>query len=97
MVSPEEEQGVFEFDFEWEDESEYLDWEASSVDVVSEKEIFGGLEGSSCVIVDEFDEIIELSVDVAYNGNWILYFDHVAFWIFVWLCLRKMCLALLII
>lgn len=77
MIAAEEVDCVLEFYFEGEDQGEDLDWETATVDVVSEKEVFGGFEWSSGVIVYEFDEVIELSVDVSDDGDGILYLDHV--------------------
>lgn len=75
VVAPEEVDCVLEPDLEGEDQGEYLDGEAAAIDVVSQEEVLGWFECASRVLVDDLHEIVELPVNIANDGHWILYSD----------------------
>lgn len=72
MVTPQQIDRILEPNFEGQNDGQDLDWEASAIDIVSEKKILGGLQGSARILVDYFDEIVELSVDIPNYCHWIL-------------------------
>jgi hypothetical protein len=88
---------VFESDLDGEDQGQYLDGEASSVHVVAQEQVLGGLQRTASIVVDDLDEIVELPVDVPHDGHWILDFNHVGLLLLVLVCVRKMALARLMI
>lgn len=95
VVPPQQEDCVLEFEFDCQDESQHFDREAASVDVVSEEDVLGGVEGPAGVVVDDLDEIVELSVDVSDDGDGVLDADDVGLLFWVWAGIRKVFLALL--
>jgi hypothetical protein len=62
---------------------EDLDGEAAAVDVVAEEEILGGFQRSSGVVVDQFDEIVELPMDISDDSDWILDLDEVGLGVYI--------------
>ena len=76
-------------------EAQNFDWEATSVDIISQENVFSCFERSSCIVVNDLDEVIELSVNVSDNGDGIHNFDDVGFLSWVREALLKTCLAFL--
>ena len=93
MVASEHEDCVFELEFDREDEAEYFDGEAAAVHVVPEEDVFCGLEGASGIVVDELDEVEELTVDIADDRDRILDSDHVGLEFWVERGVQKTCFA----
>ena len=79
MIAPQQVYCVFELYFEGKNERQYLHRETSSIDVIAQKEVFGCLEWSSSIIVDDFYEIVELPVDVSHDAHRVLNLDYVSF------------------
>lgn len=68
---------ISEFEFNRQNQTQYFDRKASSVDVVAKEDVFGALEWASGIIVDEFDKVIELTMNIPDYSYWILNFDYV--------------------
>lgn len=77
VIASEHVQRVLEPNLQCKYQCQHLNREASSVYIIPKEEILGGFQWSTCIIIDDFDEIVELSVDITYNGDWILDFDYV--------------------
>lgn len=68
MVAPEEGDSVFVPDLECEQHEEGLDAVPSAVDVVPEEDVVG--VGGVSSNFEEFEEVVELPVDVSADGDW---------------------------
>lgn len=77
VIAPEEGNSIFVSNFEGEKEEESLDTVFSSVYVVAHEDVVGVRWKSADF--EEFEEVIELAVDVAANGDWGGDFDDVGF------------------
>ena len=95
VVASEHEDCILQLDLDGEDETQHLDREGSSVDIVPQEDVLGGLERTSGIVVNNLDEVIELPVDITYNRNRILDLDHVGLFLWVRAMLLKTCLAFL--
>lgn len=93
VVPSEHEDGVLELDLDGKDEAQHLDREGSSIDIVPQEDVLSGLKRTSGIVVHDFDEVIELSVDIPYNRYGILNLDHVGLFLWVRAMLLKTCLA----
>lgn len=83
MVSSQQIDSVFKLDLDGKYERQYFDGEAPSINIVTQEEILGWLEWSSSVVIDDLDEIVKLSMDVADDGYRILDLDHVGFLLYL--------------
>ena len=77
MVASQQIDRVFKLDLEGHDEGHHLDGERPPVDVVSQKQVLGGLKCAAGVVVDQLEKVIVLSVQIAHYGYRILQFDEI--------------------
>lgn len=83
MVSAQHHYALGVADLQGEDEDEDLDGEGASVHVVAQEKVLVGLGIASNVRLQQFDEVVELAVDIADNGDWVLqpYQVGLRFWL----------------
>jgi hypothetical protein len=72
MISSQQIDGVFEFQFQSQYHSEYLNTEATPINIISKEKVFSRLQRPSGIVVDYFYKIIELSVDVSHDRDRVL-------------------------
>ena len=68
MVASQKSDSVFVPDFEGQKEQECLNAIFSSVDIIAHEDVIGVRRESTDF--EEFEEIVELAVDIAANGDW---------------------------
>ena len=95
VVAPQQVNRIFKLDLDCQDQPQHLDREAPPVHIISEENVLSGLERASGVIVDHFDEVVELTMDVAHDCDGVLDLDDVGFLLCVKVYVLKMCLAFL--
>lgn len=86
---------VFELDFDCENETKDLDREGSPVDIISQEDVLGALKRSTCIVVNDLQKIVELSVDVPNNGDRVLNLHHIGLLLWVETNVLKTCFAFL--
>ena len=79
MVTPQHVDRILKFNFDGEDKSQHFNREASSVDVVSQEDVLRRIKRSSGIVIDHFDEIIELTMDIAHDSDRILDLYNIGF------------------
>ena len=77
MIASQHENSIFEFNLDSKDESQNLNWEATSVYIISQEDVLSGIQRSSSVIINNFDEIVKLSMDIPDDGDGILDFNNI--------------------
>lgn len=93
MIPPQKEDCILELDFEGKDEGEHLHRETPPINIIPQKEVLGGLERAAGIVVDDFDEVVELAVNIADDCHRILDLDHICFLFYVMRGIRKTALA----
>ena len=77
MIASQHENSIFEFNLDSKDESQNLNWEATSVYIISQEDVLSGIQRSSSVIINNFDEVVKLSMDIPDDGDGILDFNNI--------------------
>ena len=77
MIASQHENSIFEFNLDSKDESQNLNWEATSINIISQEDVLSGIQRSSSVIINNFDEVVKLSMDIPDDGDGILDFNNI--------------------
>lgn len=93
MVASKHINRIFELQFDGKYQSQNLNWKRTPIYIITQKEVFCGLEWASGILINEFDEIEELSVDISNDGDRVLDPDDIGFLLYMRKSLRKTVLA----
>ena len=77
MVAPEHDYLLGAGQLHGQDQGEHFDGEVTPVDIVPKEDVLGCLAGSADVRLEQFEEVVELSVDVADDGDGVVDGDEV--------------------
>ena len=77
MIASQHENSIFEFNLDSKNESQNLYWEATSINIISQEDVLSGIQRSSSVIINNFDEVVKLSMDIPDDGDGILDFNNI--------------------
>ena len=75
MIAPQQSYSVFISDFQGQEQEECLDDISASVYIVAEEDVVG--VGRVASYLEQFEQIVELTVDISTNGDWGLDSDGV--------------------
>ena len=77
MIASQHENSILEFNLDSKNESQNLNWEATSINIISQEDVLSGIQRSSSVIINNFDEVVKLSMDIPDDGDGILDFNNI--------------------
>ena len=78
MIASQHENSIFEFDLDGENESQNLNGEATSIDIIPQEDVLSSVKRSSSIIVNNLDEVVKLSMDIPDDSDGILNFNDVS-------------------
>ena len=78
MIASQHDNSIFEFDFDCKNESQNLNGEATSIDIISQEDVLSSIKRSSSIIINNLDKVVKLSMDISDDSDRILNFDNVS-------------------